>query len=221
MPSIIGAELSRVDGPLKVSGGAMYTADHAFPEMVYAVPVCSPIARGRVESLDTSGAERMPGVVAILHRGNIGVLYRPAPDQGFTARIDEKRPPFEDDVINYAGQYVALAVADTIEQAQAAADAVRVAYKSESPNVAAHLEPEGEPTVESLRGNPDAAFQSAPIKLDATYGTPVETHSAIELHASVAIWDGKAFTLYDTSQAVVNHRAVMAQVLGVCGETCE
>jgi xanthine dehydrogenase YagR molybdenum-binding subunit len=177
--------------------------------------VCSTIAKGSIEKLETSDAERLPGVVAIFHHGNIGLLYRPGPDQGFTAYIDEARPPFEDDVIYYCGQYVALAVAETFEQAQAAAEAVRVTYKVEQPNVAPHLETDEQLEIGSLRGNPDAAFESAPVKLDQTYSTPVETHNVIELHASVATWDGRKFTLYETSQAVVNHRAVMAQVLGV------
>ena len=126
-PSIIGAPVPRVDGPLKVSGNAMYTSDFHFPGMVYAVPVCSTVAKGRITRLDTSEAEKMVGVVAILHRQNIGKLYRSAPDQTFSAYLDEKRPPFEDDIISYGGQYVALAVAETFEQAQAAAAAVTVA----------------------------------------------------------------------------------------------
>lgn len=215
IPLTIGAEVPRVDGPLKVTGTALYTADYHFPGMVYAVPVCSPIAKGRIGELEVSAAERLPGVIAILHRRNIGPLYRPAPDQGFTAYLDEYRPPFEDDVIYYGGQYVALALAETFEQAQAAAAAVRVTYMAETPNVSSQIVAEAEPTVESQRGDPDAAFARAPITLDEAYGTPVETHNAIELHASVAVWDGKTFTLYETSQAVVNHRAVMAQVLGV------
>ncbi len=93
IPSIIGTEPPRIDGPLKVSGSAIYTSDHNFPGMVYAVPVCSTIAKGSIEKLDTSDAERRPGVIAIFHRENIGLLYRPAPDQGFTAYVDEARPP--------------------------------------------------------------------------------------------------------------------------------
>jgi xanthine dehydrogenase YagR molybdenum-binding subunit len=215
IPSIIGMELRRIDGPLKVSGAAMYTSDHNFPGMVYAVPVCSTIAKGRIERLDISDAERMPGVVAILHRENIGTLYRPAPDQGFTSYIDEARPPFEDDNIYYWGQYVAVAIAETFEQAQAAAEAVHVTYKREEHDVRTHLEMNEKPRIESLRGDPEAAFKTAAVKVDQTYSTPVETHNVIELHASVATWDGRKFTLYETSQAVVNHRAVMAQILGV------
>lgn len=215
LSSVIGAELRRVDGPLKVSGRAMYTSDHNLPGTVYAVPVCSTIAKGSIEKLDTAEAGRMPGVIAILHRANIGPLYRPGPDQGFTSYVDEARPPFEDDNIYYWGQYVAVAVAETFEQAQAAAEAVRVVYQAEPPNVEPHLESSDEPEIDSERGNADRAFETAPVKIDQTYSTPVETHNVIELHGTVADWDGKKFTLYETSQAVVNHRAVVAQILGV------
>jgi xanthine dehydrogenase YagR molybdenum-binding subunit len=221
LPSIIGASVPRIDGPLKVSGNAMYTADFHFPGMVYAVPVCSTVAKGRITRLDTSDAEKMPGVVAILHRENIGRLYRSAPDLTFSAYVDEKRPAFEDDVIYYSGQYVALAVAETFEQAQAAAGAVQVVYSGEKPDVGDLLEPEGKLKVGSTRGDTEAAFATAPVKIDETYVTPVETHNPIELHASVSIWDGSKFTLYETTQGVVNHRAVLAQVLGVPKENVQ
>ena len=221
LPSIIGAAVPRIDGPLKVSGNAKYTADFYFPEMVYAVPVCSTVAKGRITRLDTSDAEKMPGVVAILHRENIGRLYRSARELTFSAYLDERRPPFEDDVIYYNGQYVALAVAETFEQAQAAAAAVQVVYSAEKPDLSNNLEPEGKLKVGSIRGDPEAAFATAPVKIDETYVTPVETHNPIELHASVSIWDGSKFTLYETTQGVVNHRAVIAQVLGVPKENVQ
>jgi len=220
-PPIIGAAVPRIDGPLKVSGNAKYTADFYFPEMVYAVPVCSTVAKGRITRLDTSDAEKMPGVVAILHRENIGRLYRSARDLTFSAYLDERRPPFEDDVIYYNGQYVALAVAETFEQAQAAAAAVQVVYSAEKPDLSNNLEPEGKLKIESIRGDTEAAFATAPVKIDETYVTPVETHNPMELHASVSIWDGSKFTLYETTQGVVNHRAVMAQVLGVPKENVQ
>jgi xanthine dehydrogenase YagR molybdenum-binding subunit len=220
-PAIIGAPVPRVDGPLKVSGNAMYTSDFHFPGMVYAVPVCSTVAKGRISRLDTSEAEKMVGVVAILHRENIGKLYRSAPDQTFSAYLDEKRPPLEDDIISYGGQYVALAVGETFEQAQAAAAAVTVIYSEEKPEVSDRLEPEGEMKTGSTRGDSEAAFAIAPVKIDETYVTPVETHNPIELHASVSIWDGSKFTLYETTQGVVNHRAVLAQMLGVPKENVQ
>src|ERR1700736_5705556 len=73
----------------------------------------------------------------------------------------------------------------------------------------------------STRGDTEAAFATAPVKIDETYVTPAETHNPIELHASVSIWDGSKFTLYETTQGVVNHRAVLAQVLGVPKENVQ
>ena len=199
--SPIGRDTPRVDGPLKVTGAAQYTSDFHFPGLLYAVPVEATIANGRVVKLDTAAAEKMPGVRAILHRENIGKIFRSVPEPGFEGICDERRPPFEDDVVRYYGQYVALAVADTFETAKAAADAVRVTYAKEKPNVETDLEADDEPDVvattfgprerlQSQRGDADGAFASAPVKLDQTYVTPAETHNPIELHATTAIWDG-------------------------------
>src|ERR1700694_2375111 len=123
--SPIGRSTPRVDGPLKVSGKAQYASDFHFPGQLYAVPVEATIASGRVVKLDTAAAEKMPGVGAIYHRGKIENFSRSAPGRGLEGIIDERRPPFEDDVVRYYGQYIALAVADTFESAKAAADAVR------------------------------------------------------------------------------------------------
>lgn len=133
-PKIVGKARPRVDGPLKVTGRAMYSSDHHFPGILYAVPVSATIADGKIEKFDTAAAEQMPGVRAIYHRENIGKLFRVSVSFGDLSMIDETRPPFEDGVIRYYGQYVALAVGETIEQAGAAADAVKVTYKREKPN---------------------------------------------------------------------------------------
>jgi xanthine dehydrogenase YagR molybdenum-binding subunit len=216
LPPRTNAGLPRVDGPLKVSGVAMYTSDHNLPGMLYAVPVGATIAKGTVTAIDTSGAQRMPGVKAVYTRRNLGKLFRSAPSpDGLSGYLDERRPPFDDDTIRYYGQYVAAVVALTYEQAVAAANAVKVTYEADKPDVRDHLETSDKPNVDSHRGNPDEAFQSAPVKVDETYVTPTETHNPIELHASVATWDGQNFTLYETTQAVMNHRDVLAQMLGV------
>src|SRR5258705_8909851 len=145
--SSIGRNTPRVDGPLKVSGMAQYTSDFHFPGQLYAVPVEATIANGRVVKLDTAAAEKMPGVRAVFHRENIGKIYRSVLGQGFDGICDERRPPFEDDVVRYYGQYIALAVADTFEAAKAAADAVRVTYAKDTPNVATDLTGDDEPEV--------------------------------------------------------------------------
>lgn len=211
----IGASYARIDGALKVSGGASYTSDKHFPGMLYAVPVGSSIASGRITRLDIAAAAGMPGVRAVFTRENIGRFFRVGATSG--AILDEKRPPLDDDVIRYYGQYIALVVADTFEQATAAADAVAATYSAQTPDVSMQLTAQQAPTVDTQRGNADAAFAEADaaLKLDATYTTPVETHNPIELHATVAVYDGVGFTLYETSQAIVNHKAVMVQMLGV------
>jgi xanthine dehydrogenase YagR molybdenum-binding subunit len=212
---VIGRPIPRVDGPLKVSGTATYTSDHNFPGMLYAVPVPSTIAKGSVATLDTSAAEKMPGVRAVFHRKNIGRFFRVPPNADFSIVIDERRPPFEDDTVRYYGQYVAVVVADFLEQAQAAADAVKVTYHEETPDVRTKLASQEEPKLDSERGDAAATFNTAPVKIDQTYVTPAETHNPIELHATVAVWDGTSFTLYEATQAVKNQQLAMSAMLGV------
>ena len=224
--SPVGRDTRRIDGPFKVTGLAQYTSDFRFPGMLYAVPVEATIANGRVLKLDTATAEKMPGVRAILHRGNIVRIFRATYEAGFEGITEEGRPPFEDDIVRYYGQYIALAVAETFETAKAAADAVRATYSKETPNVQTHLEPDNEPDVvlttygprerlQSRRGDAEGAFATAPIKLDRTYVTPTETQNPLEPHATTALWDGSMLTLYESSQGVVNLRAVLAQMFGL------
>ncbi len=213
--SPIGRNTPRVDGPLKVTGLAQYTADFHFPGMLYAVPVEATIASGKITRLDTAAAEKMPGVRTILHQGNIGKLYRSVIKADFLGLCDERRPPLADDGIRYYGQYVALVVAETFETAKAAADAVRVKYAAQKPNVDPDLKADDKPKVDSERGEADRALADAPVKLDQTYVTPVHTHNAMELHATVAVWDGPHLTLYESTQSVNNSQDVIAQVLGL------
>src|SRR5437899_8219314 len=146
--SPIGRDTPRVDGLLKVTGKAQYASDFHFPGLLYGVPVEATIAKGKVTRLDIVAAEKMPGVRAIFHRQNIGKIFRSVQGQGFEGISDERRPPFEDDVVRYYGQYVALAVTDTFETAKAAADAVRVTYAKEKPNVDTVLQADIDPDVE-------------------------------------------------------------------------
>src|SRR5882757_11090782 len=208
--SPLGRDTPRIDGPRKVTGLAKYTSDFMFPGMLYAVPVEATIANGKLLTLDTAIAEKMTGVRAVLHRGNIGKIFRSTPAPGFDRVCEERRPPFEDDTIRYWGQYIALAVADTFEAAKAAADAVRAKYSKEAPNVEARLEAENDPDVilaaygpverlQSHRGDTATVFDKAEVKVDETYVTPAETHNPIELHSTVALWDGPILKLYDST----------------------
>src|SRR5215471_8074396 len=167
--SPIGRDTLRIDGPRKVTGLAKYASDFHFPTMLYAVPVEATIANGKLLTLDTAAAEKMAGVRAVFHRGNIGKVFRSTPAPGFDRVCLERRPPFEDDTIRYWGQYIALAVADTFEAAKAAADAVRATYSQEKANVESHLEAGNDPDVvltaygpvervQSHRGDAEGAF---------------------------------------------------------------
>ncbi len=217
-----------MDGPLKVSGVAQYASDFHFPgTLICRAGGSDDRQRPGATKLDTSAAEKMPGVRAIFHRDNIGKIFRSTQGPGFEGIIDERRPPFEDDIIRYYGQYIALAVADTFESAKAAADAVRATYKAEKPNVETDLKADDEPQTsydhiwpdrprtKQTRRSPQGAFASAPVKLDQTYVTPAETHNPIELQGTTAIWDGEKLTIYEESQGIFNMQGVLAQMFGL------
>lgn len=214
----IGHRRTRIDGPLKVSGHATYTSDHALPGMLYAVPVGASIASGAIEAIEAGVAEQMPGVRAVFRRDNLPALARSAPPGGTgaaaMATIDEKRPPLSDDEVSYYGQYVALVVADSFEEAMAASEAVKVTYRRADPSIAGELVAD-EMTAKSERGDAEAAFKSAEVTVDNVYRVAPETHNPIETHATIADWDGDSLTLYETSQGVVNHRNVVASMLGM------
>ena len=213
---IVGAVVPRIDGSLKTSGTARYAVDHNFPNLAHAVALQATIGKGKIRSLDTSAAEKMPGVLLVLHHGKIDGVYRFYPHEA-DGTISESRPPFADQNINYWGQFVAAVVAETLEQAKAAASAIKVEYDVEEPDVNPDLSSNfSGPHPESwLRGDPDKALASAPVTIDQTYVTPVETHNPMEMHGTVAAWDGDNVTLYECTQGVVNHHVVMSEVLGV------
>jgi xanthine dehydrogenase YagR molybdenum-binding subunit len=165
----------------------------------------------------------MPGVLAVFHHGNFGKLYRPAGAFEDLSRPGESRPPFEDANVYYYGQFVALVVANTFQQAQDAAANVRVTYDERPPLVLLNQAPPSSITlaVKYSRGDADSAFQKAPVQLDATYTTPTETHNPMEMHATIAVWNKDKVTLYESSQGVVNHHNVMSEMLGLPLENIE
>lgn len=229
---IIGVPHRRVEGRQKVSGAALYAADHHLDGQLYAYGVYSSIASGRVVAIHEDEARRMPGVVEILHHGNFPRLHRtPSGNKNLlqnilaASKVDEHRLPFEDDRVYYPGQFVALVVAKTFEQARAAAYRVRVDYQAEEaikslqealrtrgarPGFGGHE-----------RGEPEPAFQQGAHRIDVTYTTPVETHNPMEMHATTAHWrDGRLF-VYESSQGVVNHRNVLAKVFDLSPDQVE
>ena len=119
--STVGTAIDRVEGRLKVTGAARYTADYAPEHLTYGAPVVSAVAKGRVIGIRTKPAESSPGVIAVLTRDNSPRLQRTTNDFGAWTKLGEARVLFEDDLVHYAGQYLALVVAETLEQATAAA----------------------------------------------------------------------------------------------------
>jgi xanthine dehydrogenase YagR molybdenum-binding subunit len=223
MTGTVGATVSRKDGYLKVTGQARYAADHALARVAHAVAIESTVARGRVAGIDSSLAEQAPGFIGILHRGNAPQLHRPANDFMSASKAGEIRVVFEDDRVYYAGQYVALVIAETLEQARYAAERVRVSYDTEEPlvdtddamsTIFTPAEFFGE-KLTMKRGDPAAAYASAAVTVEATYTTPIEHHNPMEPSASIAEWNGDELTLYETTQWVAGARHTVAETLGI------
>ncbi|HUY80410.1 MAG TPA: xanthine dehydrogenase family protein molybdopterin-binding subunit [Acidobacteriaceae bacterium] len=215
--AVVGSAVTRVDGKLKVTGAAQYAVDHPIEGVVFGVPVASTVGSGTIAGIDGSVAEKMPGVLGILHHGNSGPLYRTAGGFEPNSIVSEGRLPFSDNKVYYYGQYVALVVADTFERALDAAAHVKVNYETKKPltRMSEVTKPLGPAHRKYERGDAEAAFQSAAVKVDGVYVTPTETHNPMEMHATIAVWNGDKVTLYETTQGVVNHQGVMAQVLGL------
>ncbi len=217
----VGQPITRVDGRLKVTGGARYAAEFAVPGCVHAVLVQSTVAAGQATAFDTDAAERMPGVLAIITQQNAGKL-----NQKRAAAQTVPHPLLQDSRITYNGQHVAVAVADSFERAAAAAAAVRVRY---APAAAVTVMDEatlsrayrpkefsnGKRSPDSSRGEPDSAFDRAPVKIDATYETPVEHHNPMEPHATVAMWSGGKLTVWTATQGISGAQETLAAAFGL------
>jgi xanthine dehydrogenase YagR molybdenum-binding subunit len=229
--SIIGAGPRRIDGRLKVTGAAMYAADHHLQNMAYAYGVFSTIASGKVTRLDLEQARTSPGVIDIFHSGHFMEVFHTSPIPSTpatmltTSKAEENRLPFEDDTVHYAGQFVAMVVADTFEHARAAAYKVKVSY-SQSPTLA-NLD-QGLKAAAAKdggrghsRGDPGPAFDQAAQKIDVTYTTPVETHNPMEMHATVAYWEDGHLYAYEATQGVVAHRNALARMFGLTPDRVE
>lgn len=210
----VGKPLDRVDGRRKVTGTATFAAEHWQDRAVHAVLVQSTIARGRIVAIDTAAASRAPGVLAILTHENAPRLSKaPSGEPG------EDRLPLADDLVHYAGQHVAMVVADTIERARHAASLVAVRYQREEPVLEVAQGDSGVDLPARLqrhRGDAAAALGAAGmVNLRQVYTTPVATHNPLEPSATVAEWDGERLTVADSTQAVMVTRDFLAGTFGI------
>lgn len=222
----VGRPLDRVDGRLKVTGKARYTAEWPVQGVAYGSLVMSTIASGRIKSIDTRAAEGAPGVLAVLTHENAPRLRsqeqkeRPGVDPDFGVPLS----PLQDDVIRYNGQPIAVVVADTFERARFAATLLRVEYNAQDgvmtfqqalpqakpPLEANEKSKKAERSKDYHRGDARAAFAESDVRVEAAYTMSANHHNPMEPHATLAVWEGPRLTLYDKTQWVDNVREQVA-----------
>lgn len=220
----IGLPLNRADGQRKVTGTALYAAEHYLPGMAYAVTVQSSAVKGRIKTIDTSLALSSPGVLDV-------VTWLNAPRLGLFEANSTNRPGqthlvLQDDRILYQGQHIAILTAETFEQAQHAVSLLRVTYSEEAADTDIRqatgraFKPEqitviDAPEVDSQRGTPGDGFVRSPVQLDLHFTSTVENHNAMEPHATVAQWTGENLLLIDSTQRVIGTRNMVAAHLQI------
>jgi xanthine dehydrogenase YagR molybdenum-binding subunit len=213
---LIGAPLDRVEGPLKVSGKAVYTADYSLQELLHAVVVPSAIANGRIAAIDETRARETVGVVEVM-------TYRNAPrvNPHKSTGNDSILFLLQDETVEFDRQPVAVVIAESFEAATYGADLLRVEYQAERPELSFDTAPRyvpaevfGDPAT-YRRGDPAGALASAAVRVDHVYRTPTEHHNPMEPHATVAAWNGANLTLHDSSQWAFGVQRRLAAVFGI------
>src|ERR1700688_3198659 len=215
---IVGKPLDRVDGRLKVTGGARYAYEMQQDEVLYGFVVEASIGKGKIRSIDTHAAEKAPGVALVLP-------HRNAPEQG-SGNHCEAHPVLTGPEVTRYGQPVAFVVAESFEQARAAAYLVNVKYDRESGKYALGsnldsarppYQKDGAPP-DSKVGDFAGAFAAAPVQLDVNYTTPLQSHAMMEPHATLAMWDGDKLTLHTSNQMLSQGQQVIATTLKMPAE---
>ncbi|WP_066781218.1 xanthine dehydrogenase family protein molybdopterin-binding subunit [Sphingomonas sp. CCH5-D11] len=224
----IGSSLSRVDGVDKVTGQAKYAAEYNVPGLLHGVAVNSRIAKGSILSIDEAAAREVPGVVDVISH-----LNRPKQawlDRNWKDELSIPGEPFKafhDDTILFAGQPVALVVAETFEAARFAASLIEVRYEEEAHNIdfeaslaekflPSYMKRRNNYHPPKNRGDAEAAFADAPVKMTGDYHLAPEHHNPMEMHASTVEWhgDGK-ITVYDKVQGSQGPQAYLASAFGL------
>ncbi|MET0893849.1 MAG: aldehyde oxidoreductase molybdenum-binding subunit PaoC [Pseudoxanthomonas sp.] len=214
---VVGKPVDRIEGPLKTTGTATYAYEwhEEIANPAYGYVVGAGIAKGRVASMELDAARKSPGVVAIVTAANAGKLGK--------GRFNTAKLLGGPDIEHYH-QALALVVADTFEQARAAAGLVRIAYTRGSGKFdLAHgkdsaIVPDEPNPPDTSVGDFAGAFAGAPVQLDATYTTPDQSHSMMEPHASIAAWKDGKLTLWTSNQMIDWSRGDVAKTLGIAKE---
>ncbi|EPE1850341.1 aldehyde oxidoreductase molybdenum-binding subunit PaoC [Cronobacter dublinensis] len=211
--NVVGQPRDRIDGPLKASGQATYAYEwhDEAPNAAYGHVVGSAIAKGRITAMDTGAAEQAPGVLAVITAQNAGPLGKG--DMNAATLLGGPE-------IEHYHQAIAVVVAETFEQARAAAGLITVTYEEtpgaydlakEKPGVTTPPDDTPDKTV----GDFGSAFNQAEVQFDATYTTPDQSHMAMEPHASMAAWEGDKLTLWTSSQMINWWRGDLAKTLNI------
>jgi xanthine dehydrogenase YagR molybdenum-binding subunit len=210
----LGKPLQRVDGELKVRGQARFTAEFDFANLAHAALVYSSIAKGRIERIDTEKAKALPGVLEVLTYKNMPRLKAPP----LVDTTDLKKgmaasdlPIMQDAHVHWDGEPVAVAIAETLEQAEHAASLVEIEYRAEPAETSFDaLKPQaerpaavmGEPAEIEI-GDAEKALREADARIDRIYRTPRYNHNAIEPHATNALWNADGtLAVLESSQSV-------------------
>ncbi len=210
---VIGKPTPRIDGRLKTTGQAAYAYEHheAVPNQAYGYVVTAAIAKGRIASINLEQANAAPGVLGIVTAANAGKLGKGKYNTATLLGGPE---------IQHYHQAIALVVAETFEQARAAAGQVQVEYLRSNgrydlgADLAAASKQDGE-AKDTARGDFASAFAAAPVQLDATYTTPDQSHAAMEPHSSMASWQGNKLTLWTSNQMIAWSVGDIATTLGL------
>jgi len=221
MKTVVGTPLDRVDGVAKVTGKARYAGEYPEPGLLYGSVVSSTIACGRVRSIDTAQALKVPGVIAVLHHANRPRIssYDDDYSDADAAEGSPLRPLFNDRVL-YSGQPLALVVAESLELARHAGSLIRIDYDQAGHQTdlhavldQAHPAPAETP---KPRGDFAGQYAQAAVQLDATYDTPNEHHNPMEPHASTVFYkaDG-ALEIHDKTQGTQNCQDYLHKVFGL------
>ena len=198
---IIGQAMNRIDGLLKVTGTANYSTDYRVENPAHAVIVKSTIAAGRINKIDAREAEKSPGVIAVITHENAPKLPNPNLRGGAI---------LQDAKIEFYGQHIGVVVAETYEQARFAARLIKVDYEKAEGRVDFErlekqaVKPKDENRADAVRGDVEAAFQSAAYKIDEVYETPIEHHHPMAPHATIAVWETADRLTLDNESQIVN-----------------
>ena len=227
MKPSIGQAISRVDGPLKVTGQARYAAEF-FPDgLCYAALVESTICSGSIASIDAERAKEAPGALLVLtHENALKLPYVAAKERPAVEPVSgEQLHVLQNNTVLFCGQPIGLVVAKTQSQAEHAAGLVQVRYKQDEEALTTfdmiRKQPASEAAAKkgrgpaSLHGDPDRAFAAARYRVDGTYLQPREHHNAMEPHATVAKWDGDTLTLWDKTQWVYGVADAVSRAFGL------